>query len=369
MAWFDILAGVGEGLGQATQNFQQQLLLQRQREDQLRKEAEERRRFELLQQQSARDEARVMAGERRAEEQFLLNKEQALAQDVERVLSTYEGEPIPDEVVQWAAKQSPRVAQALLVKTPEGGFTRRLSAAERRAQEDRAFAQRKRAVEEPLLADQERILKTPDVSTLPLQDRKLAAKMRGLDENAYLTNREKIEDAKTSQNYLVTQLAATLAAARQNTITPEQQRLLNAQTDALNKEAQRVARMEEQQFQKEWKELVDARYGNGRPGSGRPRWEAYLKSLPPALQTKAKLDLINEVRIGLGHEPTTNPVYRLNPTIERYDRPYPTIGGKSVGGVTIRPGSLRDPLAGVATPSTPGTTMTLPDGTTVRVSP
>lgn len=369
MAWFDILAGVGEGLGQATQNFQQQLLLQRQREDQLRKEEEERRRFELLQQQRSRDEARVMAGERRAEEQFRFNREQALAQDVERVLSTYEGEPIPDEVAQWAAKQAPRVAQALLVKTPEGGFTRRLSAAEQEAQDARAFARRKRGVDELLLTDQERILNTPDVATLSLQDRKLAAKMRGLDENTYLTNREKIEDAKTSQNYLVTQLAATLAAARQNTITPEQQRLLNAQTDALNKEAQRVGRLEEQEFQKAWKERVDALYGDGRPGSGRSRWEAYLKPLPLALQTKAKLDLINGVRMDLGYEPTTNPVYRLNPTIERYDRPYPTIGGKSVGGVTIRPGSLRDPLAGVATSATPGTTMTLPDGTTVRVSP
>lgn len=362
MAWFDILAGVGQGLGQSAQDWQRQLLLKRDREDQKKREEEERRRFELGQKLLAQQEAR-------AAELHGLTKQQVLDKDVERVLNTFEEDVIPDDVVQWAVQQSPKMAKALITKGPEGGYTRRLSKAERQAAEDRAYQLRQRSVDEPLLTERERILKAPDIASLSLADRKQAAKLRGLSEDAYLTTKEKIEDAKTSQNYLVTQMAASLAAARQNIITPEQQRLLNAQIDALNKDAQRVGRLEEQEFQKVFKEKIDAVYGDGRPGSGRPRWEAYLKPLPPALQTKAKLDLINSVRMDLGYEPTTNPVYRLNPTIERYERPYPTIGGKSVGAITIQPGSLRNPLAGVGTPATPGTTMTLPDGTTVRVSP
>lgn len=366
MAWFDILGGIGQGLGQAAEGFQQQLLRQRQREDQLRQEAEERRRFELGQQQLAQQEARARAGETRAAEQFALTKQQALDQDVERVLSTFEEDAIPDEVVKWAVQQSPKTAKALITKAPEGGYTRRLSKAERQAAEDRAYQLRQRSVDEPLLTERERILKAPDIASLSLADRKQAAKLRGLSEDAYLTPKEKIEDAKTSQNYLVTQLAASLAAARQNVITPEQQRLLNAQVDKFNFDAQRVARDEERGFHEELQKVIDATYGDpGVKNSGRANWERLVRSLSPEAQTKAKLALVNSAREGLGYPPTTNPSFRLNPEVLKLEHPFPNMRGKSVR----LGGTPTNPLGGVRTPAVGGTTITLQDGSVVTVSP
>lgn len=366
MAWFDILGGISQGLGQAAEGFQQQLLRQRQREDQLRQEAEERRRFELGQQQLARQEARARAGEARAAEQFALTKQQALDQDVERVLSTFEEDTIPDEVVKWAVQQSPKTAKALITKAPEGGYTRRLSKAERQAAEDRAYQLRQRRVDEPLLAERERILGAPDIAALSLAERKQAAKLRGLSEDAYLTPKEKIEDAKTSQNYLVTQLAASLAAARQQVVTPEQKRLMNAQVDKFNFDAQRVARDQEREFYDRLQEVIEAKYGTaGVKNSGQARWLQLLDSLPPEEKTKAKLAVVNVAREKLGYPPTTNPSFRLNPEVLKLEHPYPEMRGKSVQ----LGGTPTNPLGGVRTPAVGGTTLTLQDGSVVTVSP
>jgi hypothetical protein len=262
-----------------------------------------------------------MAGERRAEEQFLLNKEQALAQDVERVLSTYEGEPIPDEVVQWAAKQAPRVAQALLVKTPEGGFTRRLSAAERQAQEDRAFARRKRAVEEPLLGEQERILNTPDVTTLPIQDRKLAAKLRGLDEDAYLTPAEKLAEARATAGYQIAQLQMNAYTASRGTLTEEQKRLYNKDAFNVWKSVVEINKKTRENFNKTLQQVLDdePNYGSGQRGQGPVAFNRW-KRTAAAVQAE-QLRLKNLALEKLGMPASTDSNWKLNltdPTLDDF---------------------------------------------------
>ena len=84
MAWFDILAGVGQGLGQSAQDWQRQLLLKRERADQQKREEEERQRKLLAALQAQHAEAQSPLGGAQAETGETLAGERAAAAPVVR---------------------------------------------------------------------------------------------------------------------------------------------------------------------------------------------------------------------------------------------------------------------------------------------
>lgn len=116
MAWFDILAGVGQGLGQSAQDWQRQLLLKRERADQQKREEEERRRFNLSEARANRAEQRLAEADRRAVTSE--NREAART-----LLSSYEpGTTVSDEEVKAIAELDSAVAKGAFTKQPDGTY-------------------------------------------------------------------------------------------------------------------------------------------------------------------------------------------------------------------------------------------------------
>jgi hypothetical protein len=358
MAWFDVLANVGDSLGQTAQTLQERLLLERERQDRLKREEEERRRFQL-------GEERAAAAERRASEQFALTKQQQLDQDVERVLQTFEGETIPEDVVQWAGRTSPKVAKALLQKG-EGGFTRRLSSAEREAAEQRRFTQRERQVKEKQLATQERLLAAPDVKALSVPERMQLAKLNGLDENALLTPAEITERAKASPGYLAAVTQARIYAENAGKVTEREMRLRNEQ--GLKQYEKDVAELgkKETLFNQLLNKALDAKMRVFQAGTG---FGAFNKAYgtDPAERDRVALEVKNQVLSAMGLPPTTDPALfgwgLPRPNRDDY-LPFPELAPKPSAKISI---DSKNPLGGYGGPAAKGTTMQLPDGTVVTV--
>lgn len=339
MAWFDVLAGVGEAAAQSTSDLQRLLLQARELEDRRRQQEAEQRRWEaserratLAEGRAAEEMTRARKAEERTQQQFELGMRREKETNAEQQLRAYGADPIPADVIEALRTDAPNAVKNLVRKTPTGDYKLRLSPKE---ELDITTAAR---------ANQLLSIPEADIAKQPLAVRKQLGKLQG-DENLHLTPKEQEAEVRRSPGYLIMQAQANAYAAQRSATTADDRRQANWQyTQDWNKGVA-LQRKEDMEMRLKLEKALDQQFGGGVEGAGRLAFERKRQQGDTAAEG-TYLAIANGIRQTYGLPAAAQWYAPLVSELPLYNPPFPDDPtGKAARGMRATPGSVRGQAA------------------------